>query len=149
MDRPSSPAVDLDIGSARDSARLAAAVRAVQHEIDALLTVYATRLEVRDAYVLGRAVEGLALTARMNPPAAVLESGLRRLVRSIPPGFMNGSLERALQEAIALCLDPMPAAAAPAAAATAHWSATRARSVTAVLGCTLAFALAGAAVMFA
>jgi len=149
MDRPSPPAVDLDIGPARDSAHLAAALRAVQHEIDSLLTVYATRLEVRDAYVLGRAVEGLSLTARMNHSAAVLESGLRRLVRSIPQGFMNGSLERALQEAISLCLDPVPATAAPADSDPARWSATRARSVTAVLGCTLAFALAGAAVMFA
>lgn len=149
MDRPSPPAVDLDIGTARDSARLAAALRAVQHEIDSLLIVHATRLEVRDAYVLGRAVEGLALTARLNPPAAVLESGLRRLVRSIPAGFMNGPLERALQGAIALCLDPLPVAGAPEASGTARWPATRRRSASALLACTLVLAVAGTAVMLA
>ncbi len=149
MDRPSPPAVDLDIGTARDSARLAAALRAVQHEIDSLLIVHATRLEVRDAYVLGRAVEGLALTARLNPPAAVLESGLRRLVRSIPTGFMNGPLERALQGAIALCLDPLPVTGAPEASGTAHWPAARGHSAAALLACTLVFAVAGTAVMLA
>lgn len=137
--------VDLDVGSSRDSARLAAALRAIQHEIDALLTAHATHLEVRDAYVLGRAVEGLTLTARLHPPAAVLESGLRRLVRSIPLGFMTPVLERALQEAIALCLDPLPGAGPSAATEPSRWTATRALTPFVIGG--VAIVLAGNAVL--
>jgi hypothetical protein len=92
--------------------RFAAALRAVQHEVDAVLAAEASLLSVREAYVLGRAVEGLALTARLNGSAAVVESGLRRLLRSLPPSAMSAALERAVGDAVALCVDPLPLAMA-------------------------------------
>jgi hypothetical protein len=95
---------------ARNSAQLASTLRALQHELDALLTAPTTRVAPHEAYVLGRAVEGLAQTARLNLSAAVMESALRRLVRSVPPGVPHPALEQRLQEALALCLDPLPGA---------------------------------------
>jgi hypothetical protein len=97
------------------SVRLAAALRAIQHEVDAVLAADAGALSVREAYVVGRAVEALTLTARLNGSAAVVESGLRRLMRSLPPPAVSAGLERAVSDAVTLCVDPLPAAMADAA----------------------------------
>lgn len=89
-------------------ARLAAALRALQHEFDEQLLAQSHLLGPREAYVLGRATEALIINSRLGASATVLESVLGRLVRSIPPVLMTHTLEQTLHEAVALCLDPVP-----------------------------------------
>ena len=96
-----------EAGSPPEGARLAAALRALQHEFDELLGVQSHLLGARQAYVLGRATEALIISARMGASATVLESVLGRLVRSIPPVLMTPTLEQTLHEAVALCIDPV------------------------------------------